>query len=138
MEASVEQERTETAHLAIGDEVHGFLLESIDVLEDYHGYGYFYRHRLSGMEVYHVANDDRENFFAFMFKTPPDDDCGTPHIIEHSILAGSKRYPVRDPFMSLLKGSVNTFMNAMTYPDYTVYPAAFWLPYNKRRQLDGW
>ncbi|MGI6432651.1 MAG: insulinase family protein [Sphaerochaetaceae bacterium] len=124
----MEQERTETAHLAIGDEVHGFLLESIDVLEDYHGYGYFYRHRLSGMEVYHVANDDRENFFAFMFKTPPDDDCGTPHIIEHSILAGSKRYPVRDPFMSLLKGSVNTFMNAMTYPDYTVYPAASVLP----------
>lgn len=76
------------------------------------------------MEVYHVANRDPENFFAFIFKTPPVDDCGTPHIIEHCLLAGSGRYPVRDPFMSLLKGSVNTFMNAMTYPDYTVYPAA--------------
>lgn len=107
-----------------GDEVHGFVLESIDVLDDYHGYGYFYRHRITGMEAYHVANKDPENFFAFIFKTPPVDDCGTPHIIEHCLLAGSKRYPVRDPFMSLLKGSVNTFMNAMTYPDHTVYPAA--------------
>lgn len=107
-----------------GDEIHGFILESIDVLDDYNGYGYFFRHRMSGMEVYHVANDDSENFFGFIFKTPPVNDCGTPHIIEHCLLAGSKRYPVRDPFMSLLKGSANTFMNAMTYPDYTVYPAA--------------
>jgi len=108
----------------LGDEIHGFQLESIDVLEDYHGYGYLFRHRISKMEVYHVANDDSENFFAFIFKTPPVDDCGTPHIIEHSVLAGSKRYPIKDPFMSLLKGSVNTFMNAMTYPDYTIYLAA--------------
>lgn len=107
-----------------GDEVHGFVVESIDVLDDYHGYGYCFRHRMTGMEVYHVANDDSENFFGFIFKTPPVNDCGTPHIIEHCLLAGSGRYPVRDPFMSLLKGSANTFMNAMTYPDYTVYPAA--------------
>ena len=107
-----------------GDETHGFVLDSIDVLDDYHGYGYLFRHRMSGMEVYHIANDDVENFFGFIFKTPPVNDCGTPHIIEHCLLAGSKRYPVRDPFMSLLKGSANTFMNAMTYPDYTVYPAA--------------
>ncbi len=107
-----------------GDEIHGFVLESIDVLDDYHGYGYLFRHRMSSMEVYHVANDDIENFFAFIFKTPPVNDCGTPHIIEHCLLAGSKRYPVRDPFMALLKGSANTFMNAMTYPDFTVYPAA--------------
>lgn len=107
-----------------GDEIHGFVLESIDVLDEYHGYGYFFRHRMSGMEVYHLANDDIENFFGFIFKTPPVNDCGTPHIIEHCVLAGSKHFPVRDPFMSLLKGSANTFMNAMTYPDYTVYPAA--------------
>ena len=107
-----------------GDEINGFVVESIDVLDDYHGYGYFFRHRMTGMEVYHIANDDSENFFGFVFKTPPVNDCGTPHIIEHCLLAGSGRYPVRDPFMSLLKGSANTFMNAMTYPDYTVYPAA--------------
>lgn len=108
----------------LGDEVNGFVLESIDYLEEYHGFGYHFRHRICKMEVYHVANNDPENFFAFVFKTPPVDDCGTAHIIEHAVLAGSKRYPIRDPFMSLLKGSVNTFMNAMTYPDYTVYPAA--------------
>ena len=119
-----EPEKQVNASLLPGDEVHGFVLDSIDVLDDYHGYGYFFRHRITGMEVYHVANDDPENFFGFIFKTPPVDDCGTPHIIEHCVLAGSGRYPVRDPFMSLLKGSVNTFMNAMTYPDYTVYPAA--------------
>ncbi|MFA7017699.1 MAG: insulinase family protein [Sphaerochaetaceae bacterium] len=114
--------------LVPGDELHGFILEAVDVLDDYHGYGYFFRHRITGMEVYHVANNDIENFFSFIFKTPPNNDCGTPHIIEHCVLAGSKRYPIRDPFMSLLKGSANTFMNAMTYPDYTVYPAASPLP----------
>ncbi len=119
-----EQEAKQHRELMPGDELHGFILESIDVLDDYHGYGYFFRHRISGMEVYHVANDDPENLFGFIFKTPPLNDCGTPHIIEHCLLAGSGRYPVRDPFMSLLKGSANTFMNAMTYPDYTVYPAA--------------
>lgn len=107
-----------------GDECYGFILESVDVLDDYHGYGYQYRHRITGMSVYHIANDDKENFFSFIFKTPPQDDCGTAHIIEHSVLAGSKRYPLKDPFMSLLKGSAQTFMNAMTYPDYTAYPAA--------------
>jgi len=107
-----------------GDECYGFVLESVDVLDDYHGYGYQYRHRITGMSVYHIANNDKENFFSFIFKTPPQDDCGTAHIIEHSVLAGSKRYPLKDPFMSLLKGSAQTFMNAMTYPDYTAYPAA--------------
>ncbi|MDA3822831.1 MAG: insulinase family protein, partial [Bacteroidales bacterium] len=107
-----------------GDESHGFVLESVDVLDDYHGYGYQYRHRITGMSVYHIANNDKENFFSFIFKTPPQDDCGTAHIIEHSVLAGSKRYSLKDPFMSLLKGSAQTFMNAMTYPDYTAYPAA--------------
>ena len=103
-----------------GDESHGFILQAVDVLDDYHGFGYLFRHRITGMEVYHVANDDSENFFGYLFKTPPLNDCGIPHIIEHSILAGSKRYPLRDPFMALLKGSANTFMNAMTYPDFTV------------------
>ena len=107
-----------------GTEVSGFILQSVDVLDDYHGYGYHYQHRITGMEVYHISNDDPENFFSFVFRTPVQDDCGTPHIIEHSVLAGSDSYPVRDPFMSLLKGSAQTFMNAMTYPDFTAYPAA--------------
>ncbi len=112
------------SELAIGDEIHGFILESIDLLKEYQGYGYFFRHRITNMEVYHLANEDRENFFSFLFKTPPVDDRGTPHIIEHCVLAGSKRFPVKDPFMTLLKGSAQTFMNALTYPDFTAYPAA--------------
>ncbi len=107
-----------------GAEVNGFILQSVDVLDDYHGYGYHYHHRITGMEVYHISNDDPENFFSFIFRTPVQDDCGTPHIIEHSVLAGSGKYPLKDPFMSLLKGSAQTFMNAMTYPDFTAYPAA--------------
>ncbi len=107
-----------------GYEVHGFILHSVDVLDDYQGFGYHYHHRITGMEVYHISNSDSENFFSFIFRTPVQDDCGTPHIIEHSVLAGSADYPVKDPFMSLLKGSAQTFMNAMTYPDFTAYPAA--------------
>jgi Zn-dependent M16 (insulinase) family peptidase len=109
---------------SVGDELSGFVVESVNYIEEYQGYGYFMRHRITNMEVYHLNTTDIVNFFAFVFKTPPVDDCGNPHIIEHSVLAGSKRYPVRDPFMALLKGSVNTFMNALTYPDYTIYPAA--------------
>ncbi len=124
VDGSGDIEGSNSTHLMPGDELHGFILEAVDVLDDYHGFGYLFRHRITGMEVYHVANDDSENFFAYLFKTPPLNDCGTPHIIEHSILAGSKKYPLRDPFMTLLKGSANTFMNAMTYPDYTAYPAA--------------
>lgn len=107
-----------------GDVLAGFILVSIDDLPDYNGTGYLFRHELTGMEVYQVVNDDTELFFAYAFRTPPYNDNGVAHIIEHSVLAGSKKYPVRDPFMSLLKGSTNTFMNAMTYADRTVYPAA--------------
>ncbi|MFA5513353.1 MAG: insulinase family protein [Sphaerochaetaceae bacterium] len=114
----------EIKELNVGDELFGFILKSIDVIEEYRAKGYLFVHRLTNMEVFHLKNDDKENFFSFVFKTPPVDECGTAHIIEHCILAGSRRYPIKDPFMELLKGSVNTFMNGMTYPDYTMYPAA--------------
>ncbi len=110
--------------LRCGDILFGFILVSIDELPDYNGTGYLFRHELTGMEVYQVVNDDTELFFAYAFRTPPYNDNGVAHIIEHSVLAGSRKYPVRDPFMSLLKGSTNTFMNAMTYADRTIYPAA--------------
>jgi len=114
--------------LSDGLEMHGFVLQSTDVLEDYDGLGYTFRHRTTNLELYHVANNDAECLFGYIFKTPPLNDSGVPHIIEHCILAGSKLFPVKDPFMALLKGSVNTFMNAMTGPDYTVYPASSVLP----------
>ncbi len=97
-------------------------------LPDYDGIGILYRHNETGAEVFHVVNDDEENFFAFAFATLPEDSTGVAHILEHTVLCGSERYPVKDPFIQLLKGSVNTFLNAMTYPDKTVYPAASPVP----------
>lgn len=117
-------EKAGISELRSGDVLFGFVLESIDDLPDYNGTGYLFRHELTGMEVYQVVNDDSELFFAYAFRTPPYSDNGVAHIMEHSVLAGSRKYPVRDPFMSLLKGSTNTFMNAMTYADRTVFPAA--------------
>jgi hypothetical protein len=109
---------------AVGDEVSGFQLVEITPLEEYKGIGYLFRHIETNMEVFQLVNDDTELFFSYAFRTLPNNDCGIAHILEHSVLAGSKRYPVRDPFMALLKGSTNTFMNAMTYPDKTLYPVA--------------
>lgn len=108
----------------VGDEFFGFRLEEIHSLEEYSGNGYLLKHLATGMEVYYVANDDKELFFSFLFNTMPSNNSGVAHIIEHSVLAGSKKYPLRDPFMHLQKGSANTFMNALTYPTKTLYPAA--------------
>ncbi len=109
---------------AVGDEVSGFVLSEVSPLEEYRATGYLFRHIATQMEVYQVINDDKELFFSYVFRTLPSNDAGIAHILEHCCLAGSKKYPVRDPFMTLLKGSTNTFMNAMTYPDRTMYPAA--------------
>ncbi|HKL60356.1 MAG TPA: insulinase family protein, partial [Sphaerochaeta sp.] len=109
---------------AVGDEVSGFVLSEVSPLEEYKATGYLFRHIATQMEVYQVVNDDKELFFSYVFRTLPNNDAGIAHILEHCCLAGSKKYPVRDPFMTLLKGSTNTFMNAMTYPDRTMYPAA--------------
>ena len=108
----------------IGEKLHGFTVQSTRPLDEYRGTGIRLRHEATGLDAYHLANDDEENLFAFAFKTPPADNTGAAHIIEHIVLSGSKRYPIKDPFLSLMKGSVNTFLNAMTYPDKTVYPAA--------------
>ncbi len=81
-------------------------------------------HEKSGARLLHLAADDAENLFAVAFRTPPPDDTGLPHILEHSVLCGSRRYPVKDPFVELLKTSLATFLNAFTYPDRTVYPCS--------------
>ena len=82
------------------------------------------RHPGTGCEVLHLAADDTENLFAFCFVTPPYNDTGVSHIIEHSVLSGSRRFPLKEPFAVLMKGSMHTFLNALTYPDRTVYPAS--------------
>lgn len=101
-----------------------FDLISTTDLPEYKSTGYYYKHRKTGCQVFHVKNSDTDNLFAFIFQTPALNNCGTAHIMEHSVLAGSRRFPVKDPFQQLMKGSVNTFMNAMTYPDRTVFPAS--------------
>lgn len=86
--------------------------------------GYFLRHRKSGARVVYIENDDNNKVFSIGFRTPPSDSTGVPHIMEHSVLCGSRNFPAKDPFVELVKGSLNTFLNAMTYPDKTVYPVA--------------
>ena len=102
----------------------GFQVISQKDLPEYRYIGIRLIHLETGAEVYHLSNADQENLFAFTFRTPPYDNTGLPHILEHSVLAGSRRFPVKDPFVSLLKGSMQTYLNAMTFPDKTVYPAS--------------
>ena len=86
--------------------------------------GYLLKHKKTGAKVALLANDDENKVFSIGFRTPPSDSTGAPHIMEHSVLCGSRDFPVKDPFVELVKGSLNTFLNAMTYPDKTVYPVA--------------
>lgn len=86
--------------------------------------GYLLRHRKSGARVVYIENDDNNKVFSIGFRTPPSDSTGVLHIMEHSVLCGSRNFPAKDPFVELVKGSLNTFLNAMTYPDKTVYPVA--------------
>ncbi len=108
----------------VGDKIHGFRVVSIKDVEDYRSVGIRLKHDKTGADIYHLFNDDRENLFAFGFKTPPPDSSGVAHIVEHSVLSGSRRFPVKEPFVALLNSSMNTFLNAMTFPDKTVYPAS--------------
>ncbi|GER42193.1 presequence protease [Striga asiatica] len=83
-----------------------------------------YKHRKTGAEIMSVSNDDENKVFGIVFRTPPKDSTGIPHILEHSVLCGSRKYPLKEPFVELLKGSLHTFLNAFTYPDRTCYPVA--------------
>ncbi len=93
-------------------------------ISDVSSMGYILRHKKSGARVCILSNDDDNKVFYVGFRTPPEDETGVPHIIEHTVLCGSEKFPLKDPFVELVKGSLNTFLNAMTYPDKTVYPIA--------------
>lgn len=93
-------------------------------LKEVNGYGYILSHNKTKARVAVIENDDTNKVFTIGFRTPPADDTGVPHITEHSVLCGSRKFPVKDPFVELCKGSLNTFLNAMTYSDKTVYPLA--------------
>lgn len=93
-------------------------------LSDINSVGMLLRHKKSGARIAVISNDDENKVFYVGFRTPPEDSTGVPHIVEHTVLCGSQKYPVKDPFVELVKGSLNTFLNAMTYPDKTIYPVA--------------
>lgn len=93
-------------------------------LQDIKSTGYLLRHKKSGAKIILIPNDDENKVFYIGFRTPSLDSTGAAHILEHSVLCGSEKYPVKDPFVELVKSSLNTFLNAMTYPDKTVYPVA--------------
>lgn len=93
-------------------------------IEELKSDGWLLKHNKTGARVALLSNDDENKVFYIGFRTPPKDSTGVAHIIEHTVLCGSEKYPIKDPFIELAKGSLNTFLNAMTYPDKTVYPVA--------------
>ncbi len=110
--------------MTAGKSYSSFTLLDVTECPDYNGKGYLFRHDRTGFEVYFFSTPDKECFFSYNVFTPAFDNTGVFHILEHTVLTGSKRYPVRDPFMGIDRGSVNTFLNAMTGPDRTYFPAA--------------
>lgn len=101
-----------------------YTIVSEEALGDISGYGIVLKHNKSGARVAVVSVPDNNKVFSIGFRTTPTDSTGVPHILEHSVLCGSERFPLKDPFVELIKGSLNTFLNAMTYPDKTIYPVA--------------
>ena len=110
--------------LSAGETSAGFTVRRVVPLPEIRITAYELEHGATGAQVLHLHCTDRENLFAVAFRTPPHDSTGLPHILEHSVLAGSERYPVKDAFNELLRGSLQTFINAFTYPDKTIYPVA--------------
>lgn len=107
-----------------GQEIHGFIVKHVTPLTSMRSVAYELEHIKTGARVLHLHNDDSENLFSITFPTPPTDDTGVPHILEHSVLAGSKKFPVKDPFFEMIKQSMATFINAMTGSDNTYYPVS--------------
>ncbi|SEA25927.1 hypothetical protein SAMN05660420_01633 [Desulfuromusa kysingii] len=105
-----------------GQSIHGFIVDQVDALPAINATMIRLHHQVTGARFMHLDRDDDNHLFAVGFRTPPDDSTGVAHILEHTALCGSERFPVRDPFFSMLKRSLNSFMNAMTASDWTLYP----------------
>ena len=110
--------------IALNDSLNGFTCIRIQPIEELNVTAYEFVHQKNGARLIHIFNDDPDNLFSIAFRTPVYDSTGVPHILEHSVLCGSKKFPIKDPFQELLKGSLQTFLNALTYPDKTVYPVS--------------
>lgn len=105
-------------------QIHGFTLVREQEIHELSGTARLWRHKATGAELLSFINADENKVFGVSFRTPPADSTGVAHILEHSVLCGSEKYPVKEPFVELLKGSLQTFLNAFTYPDKTCYPVA--------------
>lgn len=114
----VSKERT----FAVGDEIHGYIVRRVEEVSEFCITAIELDHKRSGGRHLHLARDDPNNCFSVTFRTTPTDSTGVAHILEHLVLCGSQRYPCRDPFMKMTNRSLATFMNAMTWPDATMYP----------------
>ena len=110
--------------MEVNNIIHGFKLLRKEEVKETASTAYEFRHEKSGARLLYLQNKDDNKVFSISFRTPPEDDTGVPHIIEHSTLCGSRKFPLKEPFVELVKGSLNTFLNAMTYPDKTMYPVA--------------
>ena len=117
----VDRERPE---LSPGDELHGFRVERVEELPQFEATAIELLHTHTGARWLHLAADDTNNVFNVAFRTAPKDSSGVAHILEHTVLCGSERYPVRNPFFNMLKRSLASFMNAMTASDHTMFPFA--------------
>lgn len=106
------------------DIIHGFRVLRKSEIGETNSVGWLLEHEKSGARLFFLQNQDDNKVFSISFRTPPVDDTGVAHIVEHSTLCGSRKYPLKEPFVELVKGSLNTFLNAMTYPDKTMYPVA--------------
>ncbi len=105
-------------------ELEAYEVKSRRTIRELQSEGMVLEHKKTKARLFLLSNEDENKVFCIGFRTPPDDDTGLPHILEHSVLCGSEKFPLKDPFVELAKGSLNTFLNAMTYPDKTVYPVA--------------
>ena len=110
--------------MRVNEKVHGFRLMETKEIPEIASQCFLFEHEKSGAKLFFVSNEDDNKVFSIAFRTPPIDDTGAAHIVEHSTLCGSKKFPLKEPFVELVKGSLNTFLNAMTYPDKTIYPVA--------------
>ena len=111
-------------NLRENETIHGFRLLKQQTAPDIDAKGYAFVHEKSCARLFFLENDDDNKVFSISFRTTPADDTGVAHIVEHSVLCGSRKYPLKEPFVELVKGSLNTFLNAMTFPDKTMYPVA--------------
>ena len=116
--------RVPAVDLRPGEHLHGFEVKAVTPIDELRAVTIELAHQQSGARLLHLYTNDTENLFSINFPTPPSDDTGVPHILEHAVLAGSEKFPVKEPFFEMIKMSMATFINAMTSSDHTYYPVA--------------